>query len=90
MGNHADAQAKGQAPGILSPGDGAYWLWYIQIDPLVREVIGVYDHPPPAGTSPPLKAKQLGNNGALAAAEKLTRARDWTTDRIDSAVDWLW
>jgi hypothetical protein len=56
----------------------------------VREVIGVYDHPPPAGSGP-IQGRQMRDTfGSASAAAKVTRARDWTSRHIDELSDWLW
>lgn len=81
-----DPEAEGEAPKLLRPGDGPYWLWYVPtLDPKAG-VIGVYDHPPAAGGD--IRGIPLlgGGDLALIGAARLTKLRDRIGDELEELL----
>jgi hypothetical protein len=98
VGDHPDAQAEGEAPGSLSAGDGALWLWYEKQTGFAPVPIGVYDHPPDTEVPSTVKAiqitwpgQQVGviDGAGLRALVQTTRLNDWLHRRIADLIDLL-
>lgn len=94
MDDDADAQAKGQAPGSLSPAGQGYWLWYAKQPTLNFVPIGVYRLPPPADAEGNIGAVFLGDDEGTEVAGfpvgylawRTTRAEGWIRRHLTSLV----
>jgi len=76
----ADSQAQGEAPGLLSPGEGPYVWFLLRGVPPLPEVIGIYDDPPPAECSV-INSARVSSIGAVPLLKKLTSVRDSLLER---------
>lgn len=82
----AHAQAEGEAPGSLSPGETGYWLWYTSQPGLRGVPIGVYDHPPPDDPEGALGSIYLGNDEGTTVAGFRAGYLLWRTSRAEGWV----
>ncbi len=82
--HHSDAEAKGEAPGFLSAGEAGYWFWWAKQPGLQAVPLGVYDHPPPEGSSEAIGAIFLGNDDdTIVAGFNVGRLSYDTTKFVD-------
>ena len=96
--DYADVEAEGEAPGQLSAGDGALWLWYTKVIGFDPVPLGVYDHPAPPADPTGVRSIQISWPGqqhgtidglGLRAAVQTTRLNDWLNHRIKDVLGLL-